>query len=90
MPVSRLPPSGPASSLGDHTGRAGDPSWYTRRVELAIYVLAGVSYVGLGVFHKWLLNWVIGPVWLVAWIWLAPLVVDRLRRRDSANGGDAP
>lgn len=88
--MSPLPPSSSASSLGDHTGRAGDPAWYTRRVELVVYVLAGVSYVGLGVFHKWLLNWIIGPIWLVAWIWLAPLVVDRLRRREPASPGGAP
>lgn len=88
--MSPLPPSSSASSLGDHTGRTGDPAWYTRRVELVVYVLAGVSYVGLGVFHKWLLNWIIGPIWLVAWIWLAPLVVDRLRRREPASQGGAP
>ena len=61
------------------TGRPGDPAWYTRRVELVIYVLAAVSYVGLGMFHKFLLNWIIGPIWLIAWVWLAPIVVDRIR-----------
>ncbi len=61
------------------TGRVGDPGWYTRRLEMALYVAAGVSYVVLGMFHKFLLNWVIGPLWLVGWIWLVPLVVDRFR-----------
>ncbi len=46
---------------------------------MALYVLAGATYVVLGVFHKFLLNWVIGPVWLVVWIWAAPVVIDRVR-----------
>ena len=65
--------------LSDPTGRPGDPDWYTRRFELALYVIAGVSYVVLGVFNKWLLNWIIGPAWLVAWIWVAPTLIDRVR-----------
>ena len=65
------------------TGRPGDPIWYTRRVEMGLYVLAGASYVVLGMFHKWLLNWVIGPVWLVVWIWTVPLLVDRVRGRRA-------
>lgn len=28
------------------------------------YGLAGVSYVGLSIFHKFLLNWLIGPLWV--------------------------
>jgi len=47
-------------------------------------VLAGVSYVVLGMFNKWLLNWIIGPIWLVAWIWLAPVLIDRFRARRAA------
>jgi len=74
-------PSEPAPApLGAPTGRPGDPPWYTRRFELVLYLLAGASYVGLGIFNKWLLNWVIGPIWLVVWIWLVPGLVDRARR----------
>lgn len=73
-PVSAPPLSAP-------TGRPGDPTWYTGRVELLLYVLAGASYVGFGIFHKFLLNWVIGPVWLVAWIWAVPALLDQVRRR---------
>lgn len=73
-PVSAPPLSAPA-------GRPGDPTWYTGRVELLLYVLAGASYVGFGIFHKFLLNWVIGPVWLVAWIWAVPALLDQVRRR---------
>jgi uncharacterized membrane-anchored protein len=62
------------------TRRPGDPDWYTRRIELALYVAAGVSYVVVGMYFKFLLNWVIGPVWLVTWIWAVPALVERLRQ----------
>lgn len=47
------------------------------------YVLAFASYVGLAVFHKWLLNWIIGPVWLVATVAIGPALWDRVRTRRS-------
>jgi hypothetical protein len=75
------PAESPAPQWTDPTGRPGDPAWYTRRVEMGLYVLAGVSYVVLGVFHKFLLNWVIGPIWLVTWIWAVPVLVERIRGR---------
>jgi hypothetical protein len=68
-------PGGPGQIDLDHRG--------ARRltgVETALwYGLAGVSYVGLSIFHKWLLNWFIGPLWLVAFVWLGPELVDRVR-----------
>jgi hypothetical protein len=45
------------------------------------YGLAGGSYVALSIFHKWLLNWLIGPLWLVAVVWAGPALVDQVRRR---------
>jgi hypothetical protein len=60
-----------------------DPPWYTRRVEVALYVLAAVTYVGLGMFHKFLLNWIIGPVWLVSVVWFVPSLVEAVRRRSD-------
>lgn len=78
MSTSREPATAP--SLSAPTGRPDDPTWYTRRFELVLYVLAAVSYVGLGMFHKFLLNWIIGPIWLVGWLWAAPVIVDRVRR----------
>lgn len=61
--------------------RPDDPPWLTPRVELFLYLLAGVTYVGLAIFHKFLLNWIIGPVWLVAWVWLVPAALEGVRRR---------
>ena len=81
--MTTSPERAPATPLAAPTGRPGDPVWYTRRLEIALYVVSGVTYVALGMFHKFLLNWVIGPIWLVAWVWAVPEVVDRARRRRS-------
>lgn len=45
------------------------------------YGLAGVSYVVLSIYQKFLLNWFVGPLWLVAVVWAGPALVDRFRRR---------
>lgn len=79
--MTTSPDPGALPSMSEPTGRPGDPAWYTRRVELALYLVAGITYVGLGLFHKFLLNWVIGPIWLVAWIWAVPAIGERLRLR---------
>lgn len=81
--MSRATDPAPEPPLSAPTGRPGDPDWYTRRIELALYLAAGVSYIVLGMFHKFLLNWVVGPIWLITWIWVVPDVVDQLRRRRA-------
>ena len=43
------------------------------------YLLAGASYIVLGIWHKWLLNWFVGPVWLVVFVVVGPWIVDKLR-----------
>jgi hypothetical protein len=59
-----------------------------RREEVFWYAFAAVSYVGLGVYHKWLLNWIVGPLWLVAIVAIGPAMIDRVRRR-KVSGRDA-
>ena len=44
------------------------------------YLLAGVSYIALGISHKWLLNWFIGPAWLVGTVVIGPVAADRVAR----------
>ena len=61
--------------------RPRDPVWWSRRAEVLLYLTAGVTYVGLAMFHKFLLNWIIGPAWLVLWVWLVPVLIDAVRRR---------
>ena len=56
------------------------------------YVVAAVTYIGVGIYHKGLLNWIVGPAWLVAVVVVGPWVTDqigaRLRRGDGDRGGD--
>ena len=44
------------------------------------YAAAAVGYVNFGIWHKWLLNWVMGQAWLVAVVCLGPAVVAKIRR----------
>jgi len=50
------------------------------RIDLLLYAAAAVSYTVLGIYNRWLLDWVIGPLWLVAWLQLAPALGRFLRR----------
>jgi hypothetical protein len=51
----------------------------TGREEWFWYLLAGISYITMSMFHKGLLNWIIGPLWLVAVVVVGPALWDRLR-----------
>jgi hypothetical protein len=66
-------------SWSEPTGRSDDPRWLTHGLELGLYLLAGITYVGFGMFHKFVLNWIIGPAWLIVWVWLAPAAIEALR-----------
>lgn len=47
--------------------------------ELVWCVLAGVSYIGVSVVHKFLLNWIIGPLWLVGVMVVGPAITAAIR-----------
>ena len=55
------------------------------------YLLAAVTYIVLGIWHKWLLNWFVGPVWLVAFVVVGPWLTDLIgltgRRSDEGHEG---
>ncbi len=53
------------------------------------YVVAAVSYILLGIWHKFLLNWFVGPVWLVAVVVIGPAVWDRIRGLRRRRGDRA-
>ncbi len=53
------------------------------RLDAVLYLAAAVSYIGLGLYHKWLLNWVVGPLWLIAWLELVP-ALGRIVTRHRA------
>lgn len=68
----------------DHLGRARlstAESWWW-------YGIAFVSYVTLAIWHKWLLNWFVGPAWLVAIVWAGPELAGAIRaRRHHTKAG---
>jgi len=56
----------------------GTPSKY---VDFFLYASAAVTYVTLSIYNKWLLDWIVGPFWLVAWVWGLPALVKLIRRQ---------
>jgi hypothetical protein len=53
---------------------AGEP-----RRHLALYAVAALSYILVGVVEKSLLNWVVGPVWLLVVLALGLRLTSRRR-----------
>lgn len=52
------------------------------------YLLAAISYISLGIWHKWLLNWFVGPVWLVGIVVIGPWLTDRIGLTSRREGPD--
>ena len=46
----------------------------SKKVDAFLYTAAAVSYISLSIYNKWLLDWIVGPLWLVAWVWGVPAV----------------
>jgi hypothetical protein len=75
--MSEAPPADP-SDLGPSNGPSNGPSKY---VDALLYASAAVTYVTLAIYNKWLLNWILGPLWLVAWVWGLPALWKLVRRQ---------
>lgn len=73
--------AGPGDEDRDARGAIRLTGW----TEWGWYLVAAVSYIGVGIFHKFLLNWFVGPAWLVAVVVIGPAMVERSRgrRRDG-------
>ena len=56
----------------------GTPSKY---VDFFLYASAAVTYITLSIYNKWLLDWIVGPLWLVALVWGLPALVKLVRRQ---------
>jgi hypothetical protein len=56
----------------------GTPSKY---VDFFLYASAAVTYITLSIYNKWLLDWIVGPLWLFAWVWGLPALVKLVRRQ---------
>lgn len=51
------------------------------------YLFAAVTYIVAGIWHKWILNWLIGPIWLVVIIVAGPWLFDTVRATLAGRGG---
>ena len=54
------------------------------------YLLAGASYIMLSLWHKWLLNWFIGPAWIVATVVIGPWLLDHVTGRPHTRSEPPP
>ncbi len=67
-----VPPPAPAPSI---------PGPAAKYVDFFLYASAAITYIALSIYNKWLLDWIIGPFWLVAWVWGLPALVKLARRQ---------
>jgi len=51
---------------------------YARHEYAVIYLVAGTSYTLISLHAKVLLNWIVGPLWPVAFMWWGPQLVRRV------------
>ncbi len=49
------------------------------------YLAAAVTYIVCGIWQKFLLNWIIGPLWLVTVVVIGPVVWARIRGRSMGR-----
>jgi hypothetical protein len=79
---------GPGRSEGagaDDGGAASAPEFAWRgREEAVVYAAAAVAYVALGVgLQSMVLNWIVGPLFLVGVVWASSAVLGRRRGRGT-------
>ncbi len=61
---------------------SGTPESPTQKyIDFFLYFTAAVTYIALSIYNKWLLDWIVGPFWLVAWVWGLPALVKLVRRQ---------
>ena len=83
--VTESSPAGEAGDLTDFRGSrrlVGREEWFW-------YLAAALSYIVLGIWHKWLLNWFVGPVWLVVFVVVGPWLTDRIGMTGRSDADDA-
>jgi hypothetical protein len=76
-----------------HRGAAVKGPFWARHIEGIVYVLAGATYIPIAIEQKFLLDWIVGPAWLLVFVWvlLPPLqrVADRALGRAARGGREA-
>jgi hypothetical protein len=51
----------------------------SKTVDVILYVTAAVTYIALSLTNKFFLNWIVGPLWLLLWVWGLPALVRLFR-----------
>jgi fucose permease len=52
--------------------------------ELWLYGTGAIVYIGLGIIlQNIVLNFVVGPLFIMTWIWVLPYLIDRWKGRGS-------
>jgi len=75
------PPASSAPGSPSNSGIATKPGQPSKLVDFLLYAGAAISYIALAIYNKWLLDWIVGPFWLVAWVWGLPALVKLVRRQ---------
>jgi hypothetical protein len=55
-------------------------SWWDWHQGWVLYPAAAASYAVVGMVQKPLLNWIVGPFWVLLVVWLLPAAFARIRR----------
>ncbi len=63
------------------TPSPSSPTNPSKYVDVLLYSAAAITYVSLAIYNKWMLNWVLGPLWLVAWVWGLPAIWKLFRHQ---------
>jgi hypothetical protein len=58
---------------------AAAPKPTPKYVDFLLYASAAISYISLSIYNKWLLDWIVGPLWLLAWVWGLPALWKLVR-----------
>jgi hypothetical protein len=64
----------------------------SKTVDVILYLSAAVTYIVLSLQQKFFLNWIVGPFWLLLWVWGIPAFVRLCRRQPvfPRRGPDRP
>ncbi len=75
-------PSPPEASGTSESGVPDSGSSQRQKyIDFFLYASAAATYIPLAIYNKWLLDWIVGPLWLVAWVWGLPSLVKLVRRQ---------
>ena len=53
----------------------------SKTVDVILYLSAAATYIVLSLQQKFFLNWIVGPFWLLLWVWGIPAFVRLCRRQ---------